>query len=60
MKSVKEQRIYVKFCFKVGITVAEAHNMVSESYNNDASFALPQESKTGAACFFFRPLRHCP
>jgi hypothetical protein len=51
MEHVKEQRVCVKFCFKVGITDAEAHNMLSEAYSDDASFALLQASATGAGFF---------
>jgi hypothetical protein len=36
MESVKEQRISVEFCFKVGKTAAETH-MLCEAYNDDAS-----------------------
>jgi hypothetical protein len=35
MKSVKEQRLCVKFCFKVGKTAAETH-MLLEAYGDDA------------------------
>jgi hypothetical protein len=34
--SLKEQRICVKFCFKVGKTAAETH-MLCEAYDDDAS-----------------------
>jgi hypothetical protein len=34
---VKEQRICVKLCFKVGKTAPETHNMVHEAYSDDAS-----------------------
>jgi hypothetical protein len=37
MESVKEQRICVKFCFRVGKTAAETHNMLLEAYSDDAS-----------------------
>jgi hypothetical protein len=33
MESVMEQRICVKFCFKVGKTAAETHIMLHEAYN---------------------------
>jgi hypothetical protein len=33
MDSVKEQRICAKFCFRVGNTAAETHNMSCESYS---------------------------
>jgi hypothetical protein len=36
MGAVKEQRICVKFCFKVGKTAVETHNMLHEAYGNDA------------------------
>jgi hypothetical protein len=36
MKSVKEQRICIKFCFKVGLTAVESHNMLHEVYSDDA------------------------
>jgi hypothetical protein len=36
MEPVKEQRISIKFCSKVGITAAESHNMLQEAYGNDA------------------------
>jgi hypothetical protein len=36
MKSVKKQRICVKFCFKVGKRAAETHDMLHEAYSNDA------------------------
>jgi hypothetical protein len=36
MESVKEQRMCVKFCFKVGKPAAETHNMLREAYGNDA------------------------
>jgi hypothetical protein len=35
MDLVKEQRICVKFCFKVGKTAAETHSMLHEAYDND-------------------------
>jgi hypothetical protein len=37
MELVKEQRICVKFCFKVGKTAAETHNMLREAYCDDAA-----------------------
>jgi hypothetical protein len=36
MESIKEQRIYVKSCFKVRKTAAETHSMLHEAYDNDA------------------------
>jgi hypothetical protein len=36
MESVKEERICVKFCVKVGKTAAEAHSMLCEAYGSDA------------------------
>jgi hypothetical protein len=33
---VKEQRICIKFCFKVGKTVTETHSMLNEACSNDA------------------------
>jgi hypothetical protein len=39
--SIKEQRMYVKFCFKVEKTAAEPHNMLHEAYGNHACFASP-------------------
>jgi hypothetical protein len=36
MESVKEQRICVKFRFKLGKTAAETHNMLSPAYGHDA------------------------
>jgi hypothetical protein len=36
MESVKEQRICIKFCFKVWETAAETHNMLHEVYGKDA------------------------
>jgi hypothetical protein len=36
MESVKEHRICVKFCFKVGKTAAETHNTLHETYGDDA------------------------
>jgi hypothetical protein len=36
MESVKEQRICVKFCSRVGKTAAETHNMLLEAYDDDA------------------------
>jgi hypothetical protein len=35
MELVKEQRICIKFCFKVGKTAAETDNMLSEAYRDD-------------------------
>jgi hypothetical protein len=35
MESVREQRIHVKFCFKVGKTAAETRNMLREAYSDD-------------------------
>jgi hypothetical protein len=37
MEGVKEQRICVKFCFKLGKTAAETHNTVRQAYSDDAS-----------------------
>jgi hypothetical protein len=37
MQSLKEQEISVKFCFKVGKTPVETHNMLREAYSDDAS-----------------------
>jgi hypothetical protein len=34
-ESTKEQRIYIKFCFKVEKTAAETHNMFHEAYSDD-------------------------
>jgi hypothetical protein len=36
MESVKEQRICVRFCFKVGKTAAKTHIMLHEAYGDDA------------------------
>jgi ribosomal protein L37E len=36
MESGKEQRVCVKFCFRVGKTTAETHNMLCEACGNDA------------------------
>jgi hypothetical protein len=36
MELVKEQRIYIKFCFKVGKTATETHNMFCDAYRDDA------------------------
>jgi hypothetical protein len=36
MKCVKEQRICGKFCFRVGKTAAETHNILHEAYGDDA------------------------
>jgi hypothetical protein len=36
MKSAKEQRICVKFCFRLGKTVAETYSMLREAYGIDA------------------------
>jgi hypothetical protein len=36
MESVKEQRICVIFCFRVVKTVAQTHNMLHETYSDDA------------------------
>jgi hypothetical protein len=33
---VKKQRIDVKFCFKVGKTAAETHNILHEAYCDEA------------------------
>jgi hypothetical protein len=35
MESVNEQRTCVIFCFKVGKTAAETHNMLCEAYGDD-------------------------
>jgi hypothetical protein len=37
MESVTEQRICVKFCFKVGKTAAKTRIMLHEAYGDDAS-----------------------
>jgi hypothetical protein len=37
MELVKEQKICVKFCFKVGKTAVETHNILNEGYDDDAS-----------------------
>jgi hypothetical protein len=37
MELVMEQRICVKFRFKVGITAVETHNMLREAYSDDVS-----------------------
>jgi hypothetical protein len=37
MELVKEQRICIEVCFKVGKTAEETHNMLREAYRNDAS-----------------------
>jgi hypothetical protein len=49
MESVKEQRLCVKFCFKIGKIAAETHNMLHEAYGDDTCFALPPE-KAGQVC----------
>jgi quinol monooxygenase YgiN len=36
VESVKEQRICVKFCFKVRKTSAETHSLLHEAYKDDA------------------------
>jgi hypothetical protein len=36
MESVKEQRICIKFCFKVEKTAAKTHNMMCEAHSYDA------------------------
>jgi hypothetical protein len=33
---LKEQRIYVKFCFKLGKTASETHEMLRTAFGNDA------------------------
>jgi hypothetical protein len=37
MESVKEQRVSVKFCFKIRTTAAETHDMMLEAYSDVAS-----------------------
>jgi hypothetical protein len=36
MEPIKEQRICVKFCFKVEKTAAETHDGLCETYGDDA------------------------
>jgi hypothetical protein len=36
VESVKDHRIFVKFCFKVEKTAAETHTMLHEAYGDDA------------------------
>jgi transposase len=36
MESVKDERISIKFSFKVGKTTAETHKMLPEAYGDDA------------------------
>jgi hypothetical protein len=43
MDSVKEQRICVKFCFKIVKTAAETHNMLREAYGDDALSQITYE-----------------
>lgn len=45
---VKEQRICVLFCFILGKTPAETHNVMWEAYDGDGCFASPPESTTDA------------
>jgi hypothetical protein len=47
MELIKKQIICVKFCFKVGKTDAETHNMLREACGIDACFVSLQESTTG-------------
>jgi hypothetical protein len=47
MELVKEQRIYVKFCFIVRKTAAETHDMMREAYSDDACFTSLVKSTTG-------------
>lgn len=48
VKLVKEHRICVLFCFIVGKTPAETHNLMWEAYDDDGCFASPPESTTDA------------
>jgi hypothetical protein len=36
MTAVKEQRVCIKFCFKLGKAVAEAQKMLKEAFGNNA------------------------
>jgi hypothetical protein len=36
MNDVKEQRIYIKFCFKLGKMAAETHKMLKETLGDNA------------------------
>jgi hypothetical protein len=35
MTDVKEQRICVKFCFKLGMTASESHRMLKEAFDDN-------------------------
>jgi hypothetical protein len=36
MSDVKEQRICIKFCFKLGKTFSETHRMLKEAFGDNA------------------------
>jgi hypothetical protein len=36
MVDVKEQRVCVKFCFKLGKSAAQTHQMLKQAFGNDA------------------------
>jgi hypothetical protein len=36
MVDVKEQRIYIKFCLKLGKSAAKTHQMIKQAFGDDA------------------------
>jgi hypothetical protein len=58
MDSVKEQRICIKLCFKVGKSAAQTNSVLHEGYSNSASssmmnykwFVLKMEELNGTQC----------
>jgi hypothetical protein len=49
MADLREQRVCIKFCFKLGKTAAETHHMLKQAFG-DSSLGQTQSYDTVADC----------